>query len=58
MVGDRLDNDVRPAKALGLHTVHVRQGGGGRQRPRSIEETPDASAVAIGDVAGLFGLRA
>ena len=58
MIGDRLDNDIRPAKALGMHTIHVRQGGGGRQRPRSVEETPDASAVAIGDVAGLLGVVA
>ena len=26
MVGDRLDNDIRPAKALGMRTVWVRKG--------------------------------
>lgn len=25
-VGDRLDNDIRPAKAAGLHTAHVKRG--------------------------------
>ncbi len=26
MVGDRLDNDIRPAKALGMKTVWIRKG--------------------------------
>ena len=26
MVGDRLDNDIRPAKAIGMKTVWIRQG--------------------------------
>ena len=56
MVGDRIDNDVRPAKALGMKTVHVRQGGSGRQRPRSAEETADATVDSVADVAGLFGV--
>ena len=56
MVGDRIDNDVRPARALGMKTVHVRQGGSGRQRPRSAEETPDATVESIADVAALFGV--
>lgn len=35
MVGDRLDNDVYPAKALGMGTIWIRQGFGGMQEPRS-----------------------
>jgi HAD superfamily hydrolase (TIGR01662 family) len=54
MVGDRIDNDVAPAKALGMKTIHVRQGGSGRQQPRSAEETPDASVATIGEVLQLF----
>ena len=54
MVGDRIDNDVRPAKALGMRTVHVRQGGSGRQRPRSVEETADATVESITDLLPLF----
>lgn len=26
MIGDRLDNDIIPAKPLGMHTIWVRQG--------------------------------
>lgn len=54
MVGDRIDNDIRPAKALGMKTIHVRQGGSGRQRPRSSEDVADATVDSIVDVLGLF----
>ncbi len=47
MVGDRLDNDVIPAKKLGMRTVWVRQGMGGLAVPRVPEEEPD---VAIGHI--------
>ena len=26
MIGDRLDNDIRPAKELGMWTIRMRQG--------------------------------
>ena len=29
MIGDRPDNDIAPAKSLGMHTVRIRQGLGG-----------------------------
>jgi FMN phosphatase YigB (HAD superfamily) len=35
-VGDRVDNDVRPALAAGLRAVHVRRGPWGR-----LQRTPD-----------------
>lgn len=41
MAGDRLDNDIIPARALGLKTVWIRQGGWKYALPRSPEETPD-----------------
>ena len=41
MVGDRLDNDILPARALGMKTVWVRQGDWKYALPRSPEETPD-----------------
>ena len=28
MIGDRIDNDIVPAKALGMHTIWVKQGFG------------------------------
>ncbi|MFT3785680.1 MAG: HAD family hydrolase [Tepidisphaeraceae bacterium] len=54
MVGDRIDNDVAPARKLGMATIHVRQGGSGRQRPRAADETPDAVVDSIADVAARF----
>ena len=57
MVGDRIDNDIRPANLLGMQTIHVRQGGSGRQRPRSAEETATATVDTIAEVAALFGSR-
>ena len=42
MVGDRIDNDVAPAKQLGMLTVLIRTGRHREQRPRSWDEVPDA----------------
>ena len=50
MVGDRVDNDVVPAKLLGMRTVLFRTGRHRAQQPRSWEERPD---VEVHDVAGL-----
>jgi len=41
MVGDRLDNDVAPAKRLGMKTLWIRQGWGGKAVPASEEMQPD-----------------
>jgi FMN phosphatase YigB (HAD superfamily) len=54
MVGDRLDNDIRPGKAIGMRTVHVRQGGSGAQRPRDDADRPDATIDRIADLPALF----
>jgi FMN phosphatase YigB (HAD superfamily) len=40
-VGDRADNDARPALAAGLHAIHVRRGPWGR-----LQETP-TGAIAV-----------
>jgi HAD superfamily hydrolase (TIGR01549 family) len=53
MVGDRLDNDIAPAKRLGMRTVRVRQGIARRQAPRRPEEIPDWTIDAIADLAGV-----
>jgi putative hydrolase of the HAD superfamily len=50
MVGDRIDNDVVPAKLLGMRTVLFRTGHHHAQQPRSWEERPD---VEVHDGAGL-----
>jgi putative hydrolase of the HAD superfamily len=50
MVGDRIDNDIIPARQLGMRTVLVRVGLHRNQQPRIPSEMPDAE---IGGVKGL-----
>lgn len=50
-VGDRPDNDVRPARALGLYTVLLKAGPHADQPPRDESETPDFIAHSLTDVA-------
>jgi HAD superfamily hydrolase (TIGR01509 family) len=47
-VGDRVDNDVRPAAAAGLVAVHVRRGPWGR-----LQRTPPEAALGFDDLASL-----
>jgi len=47
MVGDRLDNDIAPARALGMATIRFRTGRHRRQAPRSPAETPDAEVTDV-----------
>ncbi len=42
MVGDRIDNDVAPARVLGMRTVLFRTGRHIAQQPRCADEVPDA----------------
>jgi putative hydrolase of the HAD superfamily len=52
MVGDRIDNDIVPAKLLGMRTVLIRTGRHREQQPRSADEAPDAEvedAFGIGE---------
>lgn len=41
MIGDRLDNDIIPAKRIGLKTIWIRQGFGGMATALTQEEMPD-----------------
>jgi putative hydrolase of the HAD superfamily len=50
MVGDRIDNDVIPARQLGMKTVLVRVGLHRNQEPRIPSEEPD---VELQGIAGL-----
>ncbi len=54
MVGDRLDNDIAPAKALGMGTVRVLRGIGAYARPRSAAEQPEHTIRALAELPGLF----
>ena len=53
MVGDRLDNDVLPAKELGMKTVWVRQGLAVYRQPVREEEQPDS---IVDNLSGLKGI--
>jgi len=50
-VGDRPDNDVAPAKALGMKTVLIRQGPHAAQAATDAAETPDAEAGSLTEIA-------
>jgi putative hydrolase of the HAD superfamily len=47
MIGDRIDNDIVPAKALGMAAILLRGGRHRRQRPRSAEEEADAVVTDV-----------
>lgn len=50
MVGDRIDNDIAPARLLGMRTVLFRTGRHVGQQPRTWDELPD---VEVWDVPAL-----
>ena len=54
MIGDRLDNDIYPAKSLGLSTVWVKQGIAAYQTPKSVDYMPDYTIERITELAKLF----
>lgn len=54
MVGDRIDNDIRPARRLGMQTVWLRQGLGGLCAPRTAEEQPDHTVRSLSELADLL----
>ena len=54
MIGDRLDNDVVPAKQLGMKTVWVRQGFAKYQSISNETEKPDFIIDTIGDILDVF----
>ena len=54
MIGDRLDNDVFPAKKLGMKTVWIRQGFGGMQTPRGSEYEPDETIDSLKELYNIF----
>ncbi|TAK55861.1 MAG: HAD family hydrolase [Dehalococcoidia bacterium] len=47
MVGDRIDNDVAPARLLGMTTVLFRTGRHAAQQPRSWDEAPHAEVTDV-----------
>ena len=55
MIGDRLDNDIVPAKRMGLKTIWIRQGFGGMGHPSTEEDTPDYCVNDLWELAKLLG---
>ncbi|MGE3073616.1 MAG: HAD family hydrolase [Dehalococcoidia bacterium] len=51
MVGDRIDNDIFPARVLGMGTVLFRTGRHIEQQPRSIAEVPDEVVHSTAELA-------
>jgi FMN phosphatase YigB (HAD superfamily) len=59
MVGDRIDNDIVPAKSLGMAAVLFRGGRHRKQRPRGPAEEPDAVVTDVMELeAALLALLA
>lgn len=54
MIGDRLDNDILPAKSLGMKTVWIKQGFGALQKPFSKSEEPDHFINNLSELLELF----
>lgn len=58
MIGDRLDNDIRPARVRGWATIRIKQGLAEAQQPRDSLDEPDASCYNLEAVVGLLGVSA
>ena len=54
MIGDRTDNDVAPAKSLGMQTVLIRQGYGGHDTIHHEGEIPDATVDGLLELLEIF----
>ena len=54
MAGDRLDNDIVPAKRAGWQTAWVRRGDHAKLEPRGPEDCPDRIVGNLVRLAGLF----
>ena len=55
MVGDRLDNDIVPAKAVGMKTIWIKQGLGGLATPKNDSETADFTVKNISEICDYLG---
>lgn len=54
MIGDRIDNDILPARQLGMHTVWVRQGFGQYWKITNEEEKPDYQVDNLAELCKLL----
>ena len=54
MIGDRIDNDILPAKKIDMCTIWVKQGFGGMAVPKSEDEIADYIVNSIDEVSLCF----
>jgi len=54
MIGDRVDNDIRPAKSLGWKTIRVLQGFAKVQTPRNSDEVPDFTVSNLKEIMAIL----
>ena len=54
MIGDRIDNDILPARQLGMHTVWVRQGFGQYWKITNEAEKPDYQVDNLAELCKLL----
>lgn len=54
MVGDRLDNDIFPAKTIGMKTIWIKQGFGGMQTPKTEEYFPDTEITNLNELLNIL----
>lgn len=54
MVGDRLDNDIAPAKNLGMKTIRIKQGFGKYAVPENEAEKADYTVNHLNEICQLF----
>lgn len=54
MIGDRLDNDISPAKKLGMKVIWIRQGFAIYQNPQMAEYQPDYIVDSLSELKELF----
>lgn len=50
MIGDRIDNDIVPAKAMGMHTIWVKQGFGRHWKVKDESEKADVEVEGIREI--------
>ena len=50
MVGDRLDNDIHPAKELGMKTIRIRKGLAIYMKPSCEAEIPDYTVDSLSEI--------
>lgn len=54
MIGDRLDNDIIPAKRLGMNTVWIKQGFAAFRKADDEMEIPDFEVGSLTELLALF----